>query len=49
MITKAKMKLVGKIFAFIGFLTLETVIGGWIGEKFGGWIAESILEVTDES
>ena len=49
MITKAKMKLVGKIFAFIGFLTLETVIGGWIGEKFGGWIGESLLEVTNES
>lgn len=57
MITKAKLALVGKIFAFIGFLTLETVIGGWIGVKFGGWIggkfggwiAESILEVTDKS
>ena len=49
MITKAKMALVGKIFAFIGFLTLETVIGGWIGSKFGEWIADSILDVTDES
>lgn len=49
MITKAKLTLVGKVFAFFGFLTLETVIGGWIGGKFGGWIAESILEVTDKS
>lgn len=49
MITKAKMVLVGKIFAFIGFLTLETVIGGWFGSKFGNWIGESLLEVMDES
>lgn len=48
MITKAKMVLVGKIFAFIGFLTLETVIGGWIGGKFGNWIGDTLMEVMDE-
>lgn len=49
MITKAKLTLVGKVFAFFGFLALETVIGGWIGGKFGDWIGKSLLEVMDES
>ena len=47
MITKAKMALIGKIFVYVGVLTLESIVAWWTGVKIGGWINESIDEVID--
>ncbi len=43
-----KLKLVGKIFAYVGVLTLESMVAWWTGLKFGAWIVESIEEVTED-
>lgn len=42
-----KLKLVGKIFAYVGVLTLESIVAWWTGAKLGEWINESIDEVID--
>lgn len=44
-IMKLKLKLAGKILAFVVFLGLEYWAGGKVGGFFGNWIGNSILEL----
>ena len=45
---KARIKLVGKVFAYVGILTLESIVAWWTGAKFGAWIGESVGEATND-
>lgn len=45
---KAKLKLVGKVFVYVGILTMESIIAWFTGVKCGAWIVESIEEITED-